>query len=229
MKIAVSISAATAVLVVLTLAGHSFARQDTTSLYPAQAVMYASFAPNNSQVFIADGDGGNAKPLLAQPGYDYNASLSADSRWVTFTSERGNSADIYRVHPDGTSLERLTDDPAFDDRGALSPDGRLLAFVSTRGSGHANIWLLDLQTKKLTNLTAGSPGDFRPAWSPDGSLIAFSSIRDAVPLAPGADGAVDGKRYATDVYVMRQDVFTRDSMTCSQRARVTGTVPIKKS
>ena len=62
-------------------------------------------------------------------------------------------SDIYRIHPDGSDLERLTDDPAFDDQGVLSPDGRTLAFVSTRGSGTANLWLLDLATRKYTNLT----------------------------------------------------------------------------
>jgi TolB protein len=70
----------------------------------------------------------------------------------------------------------LTDDPAFDDQGAFSPDGKRLAFVSTR-RGQADIWMLDLKTRK-TQLIIGDPaGDFRPAWSPDGQWIAFSSDR----------------------------------------------------
>ena len=70
---------------------------------------------------------------------------------------------MYRVHPDGTGLEQLTDNPAFDDQATLSPDGKQLAFVSTREQRTANIWLLDLKTQKLRNLTtqtgiAGEPG-----------------------------------------------------------------------
>src|SRR5262245_38527324 len=47
---------------------------------PAATVMYASFAPSDPEVFIADGNGANARPVLSTPGYDYNASLSADGK-----------------------------------------------------------------------------------------------------------------------------------------------------
>ena len=95
-------------------------------------------------LFVADANGKNERPLLPAASLDYNASFSADGKWVIFTSERAGSADIYRVHPDGTGIERLTEGPSYDDQAALSPDGRTLAFVSTRGGGTANIWLLDL-------------------------------------------------------------------------------------
>jgi TolB protein len=162
-------------------------------------IAFGSFAPVRPQVFIADGNGDHAKPLLANPAVDYNASFSRDGAWVVFTSERSGSADIYRVHPDGSGLERLTNDPGFDDQAVLSPDGRTLAFVSTRG-GAANIWLPDLITHALTNLTKGSAGDFRPAWSPDGEWIAFSSDRDLI-----RSRILFAVNPATQIYVMRKD------------------------
>jgi Tol biopolymer transport system component len=167
--------------------------------------MYAHLGPGNTQLFIADGNGQNVRPLLPQSAFDYRPSLSSDQQWVVFTSERGNSPDIFRVRVDGTGLEQLTDHIAYDDQAELSPDGRQLAFVSTRGGGNANIWLLDLATRKLTNITPGSPGDFRPSWSPDGSQIAFSSIRDATPLKAGADPALDARVLAADIYVVQRD------------------------
>ena len=169
------------IVTVLTILGAaSTARGQIAGQSPARAsagtIAFASFAPLNTDIFIADSLGTNARPLLAHPALDYNASFSADGRWVVFTSERNESADIYRVHPDGTQLERLTDDPAFDDQAALSPDGRQLAFVSSR-TGQADIWVLDLATHVLRNVTNDPAGDFRPSWSPDGSHIAFSSDR----------------------------------------------------
>jgi Tol biopolymer transport system component len=145
--------------------------------------------PSVSDLYVANADGSAERRLLAVPGFDYHAAYSLDEKWIVFTSERigYGQADIYRVHPDGTALERLTDDPALDDQGALSPDDTGLAFVSTRETHRANIWILDVSTKRLRNLT-GSPqiqgdpmkpdGFFRPAWSPDGQWIAFTSDRN---------------------------------------------------
>ncbi len=80
---------------------------------PSYTIAFASFGPQNTDIFVADADGKNPKPLVPHAENDYNASFSADGKWIVFTSHRNGSADIYRVHPDGSGLERLTDDPAF--------------------------------------------------------------------------------------------------------------------
>lgn len=144
---------------------------------PSYTIAFKSFAPNNSDIFIADRDGNHARPLAPDPALDYDASFSPDGQWVIFTSHRSGPARIYRVHPDGSGLEPLTDGSAFADQGALSPDGKSLAFVSSR-AGHADIWVLDLATRALRNVTTHPAGHFRPAWSPNGQWIAFSSDRD---------------------------------------------------
>ena len=169
---------------------------------PAQgqhAIAFTSFAPLNTDLFVAGADGSDPRPLLAHPALDYNASFSPDGRWVVFTSERNGSADVYRARPDGTGLERLTDHPAFDDQGVLSPDGRALAFVSSR-SGQADVWVLDLETRELRNVTRHAGGDFRPAWSPDGRWIAFSSDRDSKRPKSGFVTL-----HSTEVYLVRRD------------------------
>ena len=171
-------------------------------------IAFKSFAPNNTDIFVADGAGQHVRPLAPDPSLDYNASFSSDGRWIVFTSHRSGAPRIYRVHPDGSGLERLTNGPAFDDQGALSPDGKTLAFVSSR-SGQADIWMLDLDSGRLRNLTEHPAGDFRPAWSPDGKWIGFSSDRDparrACPntTAPGP-GPFVTPQY-TGVYVIHPD------------------------
>lgn len=168
---------------------------------PSYTIAFASFGPVNTDLFVADADGRNPRPLVPCADNDYNASFSHDSRWIIFTSHRNGSADLYRVHPDGTGLERLTDDPAFDDQGDLSPDDRQLVFVSNR-SGHANLWLLDLASRKTRQLTKHDSGDFRPCWSPDGKWIAFSSDRDSKkPKAQGGFATL----HSTEIYLIRPD------------------------
>jgi len=163
------------------------------------AIAFASFAPLNADIFVADADGSNARPLVADRELDYNASFTPDGQSVVFTSTRSGSADIYRMRLDGSNLEQLTDDPAFDDQGVLSPNGESLAFVSSR-SGQADIWVLDLETGALRNLTSHPGGDFRPAWSPDGEWIAFSSDRDST--GPKFSFAT---LHSTELYAVRTD------------------------
>lgn len=161
----------------------------SVSAGPKQTMLMNRLGPSQMTLYIANGDGSGERPLFSSPGFDYNASFSPDGKWIVFTSERIGSgqADLYRVRVDGSELARLTDDPALDDQAAFSPDGHQVAFVSTRGAHTANIWILDLKTSKLRNLTGGPAlqatagkldGFFRPSWSPDGQWIAFSSDRN---------------------------------------------------
>ncbi len=171
--------------------------------------------PSASQIFVANADGTGERKLIDSGTLDYNASFSADGQWIVFTSERdglGNS-NIYRARADGSQAERLTDSPAVDDAAVFSPDGSKVAFVSTRDGFLANIWVLDLASRKLRNLTgvngvqgrAGLPsGFFRPSWSPDGQWLAFSSDRNTA-WKGHHDGAGWEHTQELSIYVIRAD------------------------
>ena len=64
----------------------------------------------------------------------------------------------------------------------FSPDGSKLAFTlnePVKGVARArSIWLLDVETGRLRQLTFSGKNDNSPRWSPDGSTIAFLSDRD---------------------------------------------------
>src|SRR5262249_17815522 len=92
--------------------------------------------------------------------------------------------------------------PSHDDQAAFSPDGQQIVFVTTRANGHANLWVLDIKTRKLRALTTGNGGDFRPSWSPDGRWIAFSSDRGST--LPFATDRFEHQQIA-DIYVVHSD------------------------
>ena len=144
--------------------------------------------PSASDLYMAYADGVGERKLLQTPGFDYHASLSADNQWVLFTSERNGmgQSDIFRARLDGSAIQPLASTPAVEDQAVLSPDGARVAFVSTREGYRANVWVLDLKSGQVRNLTgtdavqgdpSGPDGYFRPAWSPDNQWLAFSSDR----------------------------------------------------
>lgn len=145
--------------------------------------------PSSADLYVANADGTGERKFLQSPVFDYHASCSPDGKWVLFTSERNGlgQSDIFRAHPDGTHIESLLASSSVDDAAVLSPDGSRVAFVSTREGYRANIWVLDVKTGHLRNLTGapqvqgrpeGPNGFFRPSWSPDGQWLAFSSDRN---------------------------------------------------
>ena len=145
--------------------------------------------PSSSELFIAGVDGTGERKLLQSSVFEYNASFSADGKSILFTSERNGSgqSDVFRARLDGTGIEPVAASPAVEDQAAFSPDGTRVAFVSTRDGHRANVWVLDLASGHMRNLTgaqdvqgdpSGPNGFFRPSWSPDGQWLAFSSDRN---------------------------------------------------
>jgi len=168
----------------------------------ADRILFLSLPPTQARLFISNADGSGERALTQADSFDYDPSWSPRGDWVVFTSERAGSADLYRIHPDGTGLDRLTDDPAYDDQGGFSPNEKEIVFVTTRAAGRANLWVLDVDTRKARPLTSGNGGDFRPAWSPDGKWIAFSSDRDS--SLPATKGRWE-RLHLVDIYVIRPD------------------------
>ena len=91
----------------------------------------------------------------------------------------------------------------FDDREPIfSHDGTRIAFSSDRGDplgSDNNIWVLDVKSGGLSQLTTNPAEDTMPAWSPDDKEIAFISSRDTYKTAWAIEcrhqsGAADRQR-----------------------------------
>ncbi len=129
-----------------------------------------------------------AQPAAAQDGdlhtitfetsevTESDVTVSPDSRWLVF-SILGH---LHRLPVEGGTAEQLTFGPYFDADPVFSPDGSRLAFVSDRDGSDSNIFVFDLATREIIQVSH-ELWAARPSWSPDGHVIAFLSLlRDSI-------------------------------------------------
>ena len=123
-------------------------------------------------------------PLDAErPTIDHFNDLAGEQESLTWSPDgsslafgsicTGNHVQIQRWNAASGQVSALTA-PEFGAAGPdYSPNGRFLAFAASR-DGPSDIFILDLQTGELRNLTQSQTKDRQPSWSPDGTQIAFT-------------------------------------------------------
>jgi Tol biopolymer transport system component/imidazolonepropionase-like amidohydrolase len=102
---------------------------------------------------------------------------------------------LFRLPASGGAATQLTFGPFYDSEPVLSPDGAHIAFISNRDGSDGNLFVLDVASGKMSQLTH----EFQvaaPVWSPDGKTLAYISLlrRDEYPKEriPGFGGGDTG-------------------------------------
>ena len=150
------------------------------------AISASSPASRQSQIYVADADGSNAR-LVVSSAPSYFHGWSPDGKYLSFVANRdGKQFDLYRVPSAGGQEERLTVNPAYDDGTDYSRDGRWIYFNSNRGGGW-DIWRMPAdgagpEDRKAERVTADDREDWFPHPSPDGKWLLFLSF------PPGTEG-----------------------------------------
>ncbi|MFL6352765.1 MAG: hypothetical protein ACJ74Z_13080 [Bryobacteraceae bacterium] len=85
-----------------------------------------ALAERNSEIFVANIDGTQAKDISNSAGFDGWPTWSPDGQWIAFASNRlgpANVGQIFVVHPDGAGLKQISSNGSFA-QPAWSSDGR---------------------------------------------------------------------------------------------------------
>ncbi|KAF0112088.1 MAG: hypothetical protein FD147_355 [Chloroflexi bacterium] len=95
---------------------------------------------------------------------------------IVFAMGDGEYKHLFAYHPSYLPITRLTSEAWDDDSPAISPDGNKIVFTSNR-FGTWDIFLLDLPSNTLTQLTKTNDFEGSPYFSPDGQYITYDLYR----------------------------------------------------
>ena len=162
----------------------SFPRFRGTSGSPA-------WSPDGSQLAFMSSQNGDPEIYVADTAgthlhrITFAAGVSTSPAWnpktgqqMAFVSDRGGTPVLYVANADGSNVEKLNlPDMGYVVDPAWSPNGQLLAFSWRRPSGNYDIYVMDIVTRQLVELTKDAGRNERPSWAPDGRHVAFESTR----------------------------------------------------
>lgn len=92
----------------------------------------------------------------------------------------------------------------------ISPDGSRIAYVhvtvdEARDTYKAAIWVAEVSSGRLRQMTQGESRDLSPRWSPDGTKLAFLSNRRGVSGQPSAQQPSASQRAPAQIYILSMD------------------------
>ena len=149
-------------------------------------IAFSSERNGNLDVFIIPSEGGAARQLTFHSADDTVLGWRPDSQAVLFSSNRGEdfTPQLYLVNVEGGMPTKAGTDMGV--QAAYSRDGRRLAYNPKsqvywrkyyRGASQSDIVVMDIASKKFTQLTDFDGQDSWPMWGDDGGIY-FVSDRE---------------------------------------------------
>ena len=165
----------------------AFTTPEGTTLSPAWAsdgahLAFSSDKTGDSEIWTTDANGLGAHQVTIFKGPDvspsWNPKTNAQIVWV---SGRTGLPQIYIMDSDGAGVQRMTDG-GYATSPSWSPNGQFLTFAWDRkygpgAPGGQDIYVMDIASKRWTQLTHDAGRNDFPSWAPDGRHIVFQRQR----------------------------------------------------
>ncbi len=133
-------------------------------------IAFAATVGGNTDIYVADADGGNVLRLTDAPEAETGPAWSPDGGTIVFTSLRSGTAQVWAMNEDGTARRALTSGPGENAAPAFRPDGRLIAFISTR-DGNPDLFEMGNEGGDPRAITRTPEPESHPAYVANGDLV----------------------------------------------------------
>jgi Tol biopolymer transport system component/DNA-binding winged helix-turn-helix (wHTH) protein len=135
-------------------------------------IAFASNRSGSMEIWVADSDGANARPLTSFGGAQTGCPRwSPDGERIVFQSQVDGQLDIWLVTAVGGLAERVTSAPNNDNVPSWSRDGRWIYFHSNR-TGESQVWKARTDGSGAVQVTRH--GGFAALESPTGGFLYYS-------------------------------------------------------
>ena len=144
-------------------------------------------------IYIANSDGSEPKVLIGGDGYDAEATVSPDGKYIVFTSTRSGDLELWRYEIATGKLLQLTNTLGYDGGAFFSRDSKHIVWRASRPKGEEaeiykklleegyvepkelNIFIADIDGKNVRQVTNLPGANWAPFFHPDGKKILFCS------------------------------------------------------
>jgi TolB protein len=149
-------------------------------------------------IYTANADGSDSKVLIGGDGYDAEATVSPDGKYIVFTSTRSGDLDLWRYEIKTGKLKQLTNILGYDGGAFFSRDSKKIVWRASRPSGDAadsykkllmngyvepkelNIFISDIDGKNINQVTNLPGANWAPFFHPSGKKILFCSNHHSI-------------------------------------------------
>ncbi|HTV60350.1 MAG TPA: translocation protein TolB [Verrucomicrobiae bacterium] len=162
----------------------AFPRYPGTNSSPAYSpdgtkLAFMSGMSGDPELYTCDSTGGHLRRITFSAGVNTSPVWNPKTgNQIVFVSDRAGDPVLYMANSDGTNVQRIDlPDMGYSVDPSWSPNGQLLAFSWRRPTGNFDIYVMDIVSHQLVELTRDEGRNERPSWAPDGRHIVFESTR----------------------------------------------------